>query len=221
MVRKTKEEACATRSQLLDAAERVFNDKGVSRTSLNEIAVAAGLTRGAIYWHFKNKADLFDAMMERVILPMENMVERAGDRSLDDPLAFIRGCAINVLVRTAQDEQLQRVFDIFCHKCEYVGEMVQLRERQLEGRNACLAEVESGIRNAIIKGQLPATVNARRAAIGMHALIDGLIANWVLDPTYFKLEREAEGMIDIYLAGMAAMPPAPSPPARNRRRIAK
>ena len=51
MVRRTKEEALETRNLLLDVAERVFNEKGVSRTSLAEIAEAAGLTRGAIYWH--------------------------------------------------------------------------------------------------------------------------------------------------------------------------
>ncbi len=206
MARKTKEEANETRNLLLDTAEHVFNEKGVSRTSLNEIAETAGLTRGAIYWHFKNKADLFDAMMERVTLPMEEMVERSGDISLNDPLGYLRACAINVLVRTATDEQLQRVFDIFCHKCEFVDDMLQMRERQLVSRNGCLLQVEEGIRHAVTKGQLPSTVNPRRAAIGMHALIDGLIANWVLDPDYFELAKEAEGMIDIYLAGLGAKP---------------
>ena len=65
MARRTKEDAEATRNALLDAAERVFYDKGVSRASLDDIAREAGTTRGAIYWHFKDKADLFNAMMER------------------------------------------------------------------------------------------------------------------------------------------------------------
>ena len=206
MVRKTKDEASETRSRLLDAAERVFNKNGVSCTSLNEIAKAAGLTRGAIYWHFKNKADLFDAMMARATLPMEEMVARASDQSIHEPLAYIRECAVYVLVRTATDKQLQRVFDISSHKCEYVGDMVQMRTRLIEGRNACLSQIEAGISHAIQKGQLPETINPRRAAIGMHALIDGLIANWVLDPGYFKLAKEAEGMVDVYLAGLGAKP---------------
>ena len=46
MVRRTKEDAVATRNSLLDAAERVFYDKGVSRASLGDIAQAAGATRG-------------------------------------------------------------------------------------------------------------------------------------------------------------------------------
>src|ERR1700688_3142706 len=73
MVRRTKEEALETRNRILDTAEQVFVEKGVSNTSLAQLAEAAGVTRGAIYWHFKNKADLFDAMMSRVVLPMEEM----------------------------------------------------------------------------------------------------------------------------------------------------
>ena len=71
MVRRTKEEAQETRNRILDTAEQVFVKKGVSNTSLAQLAEAAGVTRGAIYWHFRNKADLFDAMMSRVVLPME------------------------------------------------------------------------------------------------------------------------------------------------------
>ena len=70
MARRTKEEALVTRELILDAAERVFHQRGVSRTSLQEIAKEAGLTRGAIYWHFEDKGELFHAMMERVTLPM-------------------------------------------------------------------------------------------------------------------------------------------------------
>src|SRR5215468_10863238 len=68
MVRRTKEEALETRNRILDAAERIFEKRGVSRTSLQDIAEAAGVTRGAIYWHFKGKDELFAAMMERATM---------------------------------------------------------------------------------------------------------------------------------------------------------
>lgn len=53
MARKTKQEAQETRQHILDVALRLFSQQGVSSTSLGEIAKAAGVTRGAIYWHFK------------------------------------------------------------------------------------------------------------------------------------------------------------------------
>ena len=70
-MRKTKEDALATRERLLDAAEALFRERGVTRTSLAEVATAAGMTRGAVYWHFKDKADLFRAMCDRATLPLD------------------------------------------------------------------------------------------------------------------------------------------------------
>jgi TetR/AcrR family acrAB operon transcriptional repressor len=56
MARATKEEALETRNRIIDAAEEVMFARGVAQTSLADVADAAGVTRGAIYWHFKNKA---------------------------------------------------------------------------------------------------------------------------------------------------------------------
>lgn len=206
MVRRTKEEALETRNRILDTAEQVFVEKGVSNTSLAQLAEAAGVTRGAIYWHFKNKADLFDAMMSRVVLPMEEMAARAGDEDLEDPLAYVRDCAINVLEHLTSDAQCQRVFEICCHKVEYVDEMVQVRQRHIEARNNCLKHMERGFRNAAKKGLLASAVNPRLAAVGLHALVDGLIVNWVLDPAYLPLARDAKTLVDQYLDRVRALP---------------
>ena len=221
MARRTKEEAAGTRTRILDVAEQVFHEKGVSRTSLADIAAAAGVTRGAIYWHFRNKVDLFTAMMDRVTLPMEEMALRSGDASLADPLGHVRACALDVLMQTATNPRVRRVFDIVFHKCEYVDEMEALKVRNLECRRDCLAEIERGFANAVGKGQLPVSVTPRRAAVGLHALIDGLLANWVLDPAYHRLATEAEMIVDCYLAGLAA-PSASAPkrgPAKRRPRL--
>jgi len=215
MARRTKAEALATRNRILDAAERVFSRRGATRPSLDDIAAAAGVTRGAIYWHFRNKADLFAAMLARVTLPMEEMVGRSGDDALTDPLGYIRRCMVTVLRKTTDDAQTRRVFEIVCHKCEYVDEMARVRDRYVEMRADCLGEIERGVRNAVRRGLLPAGVNARNAAVGLHALVDGLISNWLLDPKYFPLAREAGRMVDQYLAGLGARPQRAARAARH------
>ena len=63
MVRKTKEEAENTRREILKAALEVFYQKGYSRTTFDEIAARINLTKGAVYWHFKNKPDLLVELM--------------------------------------------------------------------------------------------------------------------------------------------------------------
>jgi TetR/AcrR family transcriptional regulator, acrAB operon repressor len=208
LVRKTREEALATREGLIDAAERVFYEKGVARASLEEIATAAGVTRGAIYWHFKDKAELFDAMMQRVMLPVEDLGDRADACSEEDPLLSLRNCAIGVLMRTAKDESVQRIFEIAYHKCEYVGDAAGVRERHIASQAECLRTIEAGFRECVKSGRVPASVNPRIAAIGAMSLVSGLIANWVLDPKSFSLRNHAETLVDTYFRGVAAENPS-------------
>ncbi len=75
-MRKTKTEALKTKEHLMLAALETFYQKGIARTSLNEIAQAAGVTRGALYWHFKNKEDLFDALFQRICDDIENCMQQ-------------------------------------------------------------------------------------------------------------------------------------------------
>ena len=206
MVRRTKEEAQETRARILDAAEQVFYDKGVAHASLEEIAAAAQLTRGAIYWHFKDKAELFDAMMCRVVMPAEEMLERAECCGEVNPLELLRRATIDVLVRTTVDARVQRVFDIAYHKCEYVGDAAGVRERHIASQNECLKTIEAGFKACVAAGQLPKSVNPRVAAVGSMSLVSGLIANWVLDPQSFPLKRHAETLVDIYFRGLVSTP---------------
>ena len=58
MPRRTQEDSLATRKKILESAQRLFTRRGYERTSLSDIAKYAGVTRGAIYWHFENKEEL-------------------------------------------------------------------------------------------------------------------------------------------------------------------
>ena len=202
MARRTKEEALETRSRILDAAERVFHAKGVANASLEEIAATADVTRGAIYWHFKDKAELFDAMMQRVVLPAEDLLEHAGDNAKADPLELLRQAAVGVLMRCARDERTQRIFEIAYTKCEYVGDAACVRDRHIASQNQCLKSIEAGFRACVKAGRLSPDISPRVAAIGAMSLVSGLIANYVLDPASFPLKRHAEALVDIYFRGL-------------------
>jgi TetR/AcrR family transcriptional regulator, acrAB operon repressor len=220
MARRTKEAALATREHILDIAEQVFSERGVARTSLADIADAAGVTRGAIYWHFRNKSDLFTGLLDRVALPMEEMVARAADEAAADPLAGIRACCVYVLRRTVRDARCRRVFEILAHKCEYVDEMHTLVTRHMQCRTQGIGMIERALRNAMRKGQLPPHLVVRRAALGLHAYVDGLIYNWLLDPGSFALDRDAEALIDQYLQGLKSAPAKNRAAASRMRRTA-
>ncbi len=204
MARRTKADAEVTRSRLLDAAEHLFQARGVSRTSLADIATAAGTTRGAIYWHFEDKADLFNAMMERVTLPLEETLACVGESAstLDDPLQALRASLLGALRKTAQHEQTRRVFEIATHQVEYNDEMAAVRARHLQVRNDCVKQTAQGLKAAAARQGLKLPIPLHSAALGLHVMIDGLIQNWLLDPQAFTLEVCGGRTLDTYLAGL-------------------
>jgi TetR/AcrR family acrAB operon transcriptional repressor len=206
MVRRTRDEAAETRAGILDAAERVFQKRGVSHTSLEDIAHHAGVTRGAIYWHFKNKSEVFCAMVDRITLPMEDIVARSGEDDEADPLYLLREAAVFTLKRTAADPQCQRVFDVVIHKCEYLDDMKGVKQRLSELKYGCVSRAEKAIRKAMSQGLLPGHLDARLAAVGLDALIFGLISNWLANRKYLNLERDAEALVDRYLENLKAEP---------------
>ncbi|MFT4243797.1 MAG: TetR family transcriptional regulator [Acidovorax sp.] len=210
MARRTKEDAIATRNGLIDAAERVFGEKGVSQASLSDIARAAGTTRGAIYWHFKDKADLFGAMMDRVTLPLERGYGEFESSTCPDPVQRLRAVMALVLSSVASDERIRRVFEIALYKVEYVGEMVGVRDRHMaasEGFTRQLArDFEAAAR--LQKVALPAT--ATNAAMGLHAMFDGLIRNWLLGGGHFDLVGVGRASTDAFILGLGLRLPAGS-----------
>lgn len=202
MARCTKEEALATRHRLLDAAECVFAEKGVSRTSLHDIAQAAGVSRGAIYWHFKNKADLFNAMMERTTLPMEDALHQIGHDPQRDPLLELRRAILEAMHKIATDERTRRVFEVATLKVEYVDELLAVQERQRRIQAEVLQQMEYSLREGAKRRAVTLQVSPALAAQGFNALVVGLIHNWLLTPLAGSLVDLAEIAIDAYLQGL-------------------
>ena len=199
MARRTKEEAEGTRVQILDAAERVFYAKGVSGTSLADIAAAAGVTRGAIYWHFQNKVDVFQAMLDRRLLPQEELARACESEDEPDPLGNMRQLLVQLLLRMHTDSECRRVGEILQYKCEYNAELGDLRQQMQVFQQECDQRIARTLRNAVNRGQLPADLDCQRAAICLHAYMDGLQAHWLLNTDAYDLAAHANAMVDALL----------------------
>ena len=206
MARRTKEEALETREQLLDAAERVFLERGVGHASLAEVADAAGVTRGAIYHHFDSKAELFEAMVERAEMPIDAAFESAA-ASDDDPLDSLGKRALNALLQLASSSRVRRVFEVVFLRCEYTDELATVEQRHLREREQCLYLCGSLLDKAVELGQLPRDTDTRMASQLLYALIGGLMRDWVQAPKSFDLKAAAPQLIDLFMAGLRAAPP--------------
>ncbi|MEJ8837162.1 TetR family transcriptional regulator [Ramlibacter sp. AN1133] len=202
MVRRSKEDALATRNSLLDAAERVFLAQGVAGTSLNDIALEAGTTRGAIYWHFRDKADLFNAMMDRVVMPLQCALESVQEPAGGDPLPRLKKALRAALRQTVQDPQTRRVFEVATHKVEYVDSLCAVRERHRAMRERVVGQFRQALLHSAEARGVRLAIPASTAAQGLHALVDGLIQDWLLDPEGFDLEAVGSKAMDAYLHGV-------------------
>ena len=69
-------EAEERKNEILDVAERLFGTKGFDNTSTNDILNEIGIARGTLYYHFKSKEDILDAMIERM---SRQLIKKATD----------------------------------------------------------------------------------------------------------------------------------------------
>ncbi len=196
MVRRTKEEAQETRKQILEAAEQAFYDRGVSRTTLADIAALAGVTRGAIYWHFSNKADLVQAMLDSLHEPLEEMARASESEDEIDPLGWTRKLLTHLFQQIASDPKTRRINEILFHKFEFTDEMCDMRQQRQFVWLDANERIALALGNASRQGQLPADLNPQRAAICLHAYVHGIIGQWLLVPESFSLQNDAERLVD-------------------------
>ncbi|PDO87790.1 multidrug efflux transporter transcriptional repressor AcrR [Kosakonia sacchari] len=199
MARKTKQQALETRQHILDVAMRLFSQNGVSATSLAEIAQAAGVTRGAIYWHFKNKSDLFSEIWELSESSISDLETEYRAKFPDDPLSVLREILVYILEATVVEERRRLMMEIIFHKCEFVGEMAIVQEAQ---RNLCLESydrIELTLRECIQAKLLPDNLLTRRVAVLIRAYISGIMENWLFAPQSFDLKKEARDYVSVLL----------------------
>lgn len=208
MARKTKAEAEQTREAILDAAEAIFFEKGVARTTLDEISRAAGVTRGALYWHFRNKADVLTALVQRVELPIDRLLAEiaeadAGERDL---LGRTRDLFRRVFRELAEDAQRQRVFTILIQGTELVGEMQPVQDHFEAKGNALVAALSRVMERCRETGEVPADLDPALAASAVHAFLIGIHMLALRCGGPIDLRRDAPAMIDMFFDGLVRRP---------------
>jgi 23S rRNA (cytidine1920-2'-O)/16S rRNA (cytidine1409-2'-O)-methyltransferase len=93
MARRTAEEAAETRDAILRAARRLFTEKGFADATLDEVAARVGVTKGALYHHFRDKRRLFLAVFEELEKELDAAARAGAVEAAGGPRAAFRaGC---------------------------------------------------------------------------------------------------------------------------------
>ncbi|HKO87432.1 MAG TPA: TetR family transcriptional regulator [Burkholderiales bacterium] len=201
-MRRTKEEAEQTRRQIMTAALNCFHARGIARTTLEQVAAAAGVTRGAVYWHFADKSELVRAIREDVSLPLldhsdlvllrENKVE---------PLERIKLFLSGFLSVLERDPRTRKTLDIMSYKCEYVGDMagdLQTFRKRHDRLRACLTQVYAEARK---DGSLRSGLDPDLAAAETLVFLVGLLRLWLLEGHAQGTRKMARQLVDAHVMG--------------------
>lgn len=204
-MRRTKAEAAETRAAILAAAETVFFEKGVARAKLDEIACRAKVTRGAIYWHFESKTDLFLELYTSVRLPKISMLDIDRAEQCGDVLEMLERLATDWLELLANDEQRQRMLTIllrtnFTGEFEPVAKAIAAMDREDE------ETIGHFFDRAERKRLLREPWTSACASRSFRWLMKGLCWEWLLASEKFNLTKLGSESIHTFFVDLRAVP---------------
>jgi len=194
-MRRTKAEATETRASILAAAEQLFFEKGVANSTLDEIATAAGVTRGAIYWHFESKSDLFLELYNAAQLPRVNMTD-IGDPHCDehDTLAAVEKMACDWLETLAEDLQRQRLLSILL-RTNFTEEFRPVLDELEKLDEEHTLNIENILKKAARNRRLASGWTPQSSSRAVKWLIKGICWEWLLFGRKFDLARDGSDSI--------------------------
>jgi len=202
-MKRTKEEALVTKQSLLSAALKVFSKKGYSATRLEDIALEAGVTRGAIYHHFGGKEALFrELVTERstgVNQLAENIVNEGGS-----PATILRRLLVRTFEYAEEDEDYRAMLEIATEKVEFTNDLEDFARQNIRGRRALIRFLTNLVREGIKTGEFRADLPVKDAAITVAGFLNGVGLLWVQDPDSFSIRRRSEAMVDVMMGGLLA-----------------
>ncbi|WP_244669752.1 TetR family transcriptional regulator [Kaistia sp. 32K] len=156
----------------------MFLDIGVSRASLDRIATEAGVTRGAIYWHFANKQELLTAICARVYDLHDGVVTRSCGEG-GDPLQRLLDWGLEVIELFVRDEHTRQVYKIVVTRCEYTGEMQEALRLQQTMHDTMVANFRCAFEAVEAAGQLAEGWTAESASTTLKCFMSGMLDNWL------------------------------------------
>jgi len=199
MARKTKQEALATREGILDAALGCFHEHGVAGTSLAAIGERAGVSRGAVYWHFKNKTEVLEAMINRERVHFINRLRHAYAPERSTPIEDLRSAMLISVGEIAHDQRLRDMMEIMLRN-DLSAESLAMQQLQRDSVDEEMDIFRRALLRAQELGQLRDGVNINTLARILHACLVGVLYGAMLQPEHFDLEGDSRETMDAMLS---------------------
>lgn len=205
MVRRSPEEAAETRRGLLQAALEVFSEKGAGQGTLKEVAARAGVTHGALYWHFANRQALLQALFEQLALPFEAHYLEQLQASRQQALEALEGYLLGLLREISQDPQASRLYRLFYTGSDSCPELAALAPQRTLALEQPVGHIHHFLKQA--RKQQLTSLKKRQLepmARSICCLLIGVLQSAWLAPPLFSWQEQGRLLIANCRAGLAA-----------------
>ncbi len=196
---KKIKDSSSTKQDILQAAIEVFVDKGFVRSTLEQIAAEAKVTRGAVYWHFKNKHDIFEALHEELCRPLTSSILEDMQKNCDDSLCQLQKLCVKLLIDLDNDPVRKKILKIFLCKCDYSG-MDDILEKQRKQKLKNIDLFSQYFQRAQKNKQLCKDLDPKITAISLACYMSGIVVEYLRNPQLFNLKKQASHLIGQFFA---------------------
>jgi len=201
-MRRTKADSEQTKQAILEAAIEVFTEYGVAKSSLEKIAQKAKVTRGAVYWHFENKQQIFDALHELLHAPFIEAIVEGLEGAAFDPIGQLQTLCSDLLIELEDNEKKRKLATLFLTKCDYSGEFAHIRERYNTTKGLKISALSKYFEKAIEKGQLSSHADPKMLTLAISAFLRGIVEEFLEDPDAYPLKERAPKLMALFFGNI-------------------
>lgn len=193
----------ATRQRLLDAAERVFADKGYHGAVVDDIIKASDSSKGGFYFHFPNKQAIFLALVDALVPRLATAVDRAiaGE---PDPVAQLDAALRTVLETFSRHRHLSKILLV-----EAVGLGHGFDEKLMRTRGYFASMIQSHLDRAAAAGAIVA-LDTETVSWAWFGAINEIVVRWLVAGQPERLEDVLPALRSLLLRSVGVSVPAPS-----------
>ena len=188
MARRTREEAEQTRQALLDMALQQYALHGIHNISLKAIAAAAGVTHGALYWHFKNREDLILALSASVTLPFEQYYLEQLQAIDQDALKALKSFLIETSCHIASRDKAVQVYSLFYSRRKELPQQADLQDVLSDEWQTWVGYIDRFLKQARKQKQIAKKTKQQPIAELLLSQVFGVlaVAEYMPEPTSFR-----------------------------------
>ena len=204
MARRTKQEAEETRDSILNAALNVIYEKGYARSTFVDIANKIKLSKGAVYWHFKNKPDMFLALGQQMEGKIEDTLKEVFYET--HTLIDLKQMLFKMIMLIDDDEQLRKYYSIVFYRMEWTEELLSIKQFFDQQEEYMVQWSLDIFRRAQLNKEIPGDKAVDHLSLAISALVNGLIAYCISHPDVDSKTKSiiVQTGLDTFFSGLQA-----------------